>query len=104
MNPVEIHINDLGFLDTIYLPVKRDKEVRGSYLSPSSQSVGRAKTHQLHRIRREPLNPLFTKSSILKLEPMFTEKADGIRRILSSYIGQSKPLNLNDIYFAFTME
>ena len=93
INPHEIHINDLYFLDDLYTgsAKKRDKykwsgrqrlresssiavsvEERLTYLGPDSLVA--TVPHDGHRKRRAVMNPFFSKASIRKLADFLESK------------------------------
>lgn len=67
-------------------------------------SVGGTTRHDLHRKRREALNPFFGKKSVTAVEPMITQKVEQLCRRLEDYSKQQAPINLSDVYFAFANE
>lgn len=67
-------------------------------------SVGGSIKHNLHRKRREALNPFFSKKSVTNLEPMITQKVEQLHQRLEYHLKHEKPVNLSDLYFAFAME
>ncbi|KAF7623727.1 hypothetical protein AFLA_007453 [Aspergillus flavus NRRL3357] len=76
VTPDEVHINDVGYLDTIYAPSmtrldKYDYQLR-TLRVPGG--VGTTADYYLHRIRREALPPFFSKRNVLWLESVITEK------------------------------
>ncbi|RAQ51113.1 hypothetical protein AFGD_003642 [Aspergillus flavus] len=76
VTPEEVHINDVGYLDTIYAPSmtrldKYDYQLRTLHVPGS---VGTTADYYLHRIRREALTSFFSKRNVLWLESVITEK------------------------------
>lgn len=107
ITPWEIHINDVEFLDDIYAPSfrRRDKYAHQTRTLPVPLSLGGTVSHDLHRKRREALNPFFSKKSVQSLGPMIAEKVE----ILSQFFmekskSSAAAVNLSDIYFAFANE
>ena len=106
MTPWEIHVKDVGFLDDIYAPSFRNREKYAFQTRTLKvpMSVGGSIKHDLHRKRREALNPFFSKKSVKDLEPMITRKVAQLCQSLHDKIGQQAPTNLSDLYFAFANE
>ncbi|KAH6681450.1 cytochrome P450 [Halenospora varia] len=79
--PREIHIKDPSFLDEIYAPAsrKRDKYWFNQRAFKGLESVGATVKHELHRRRREALNPFFSTKN-------------------------QTPINLSDVYFGFAQD
>ena len=107
ITPHEISIDDLQFLDTIYAPgqgAKRHKDASKQKGLGINTSIGGAIDHDLHRNRRESLNPFFSKASVMRLEPQLLEKIDQLREAFEDATKSKKPLNLADLYYAFSSE
>jgi len=68
--------------------------------------------HELHRLRQSALNPLFSKRSVMRLEPVIQEDIDRLLRRLREFKDTQKPVNLvdaltylsTDIIGSFTFE
>ncbi|OJJ95900.1 hypothetical protein ASPACDRAFT_47252 [Aspergillus aculeatus ATCC 16872] len=80
VTPEEIHINDVGFLDTVYAPAmaRRDK------------------------LRRESLTHFFSKKNILYLEGLITDKVEQLKQLIAAHVADNTPVNLSDAFFAFS--
>ena len=105
IDPNEVSISDLGYIDTIYAPspgIKRDKSLKG--LIGNNKSVGGSVQHDLHRRRREALNPFFSKKSILGLAPQLHEWVSRLGKIFERSMERKGVLNLSDLYFALAGE
>jgi hypothetical protein len=104
--PNEVHVNDVEFLDQIYNPPSRK---RSKYLPnlkglPLDQSVGAATTWELHRKRREALNPFFSHKKVLETEGLIRQKVDRFSQNLDQAIRTDSVVNLSDLYFALALE
>lgn len=55
----------------------------------------------LHSIRRAPLNPMFSKRSITKFEPIVHEKVELLSSGIAAYEGSGRVLSLNNAFNAF---
>jgi hypothetical protein len=109
VTPVEVHIKDIGFLDNIF-PVsnlrKRDKywrQLRGLDVDMSTASTI---PHELHRRRREALNPFFSQRNVIALEPMLRGKVTQLCAYFEDALQQAngEVVNLYDLYYAFARE
>jgi cytochrome P450 len=69
----------------------------------SLASVGTVQ-HDLHRVRRSALNPFFSKSAVVKLEPIIQAHVDRLVERLRGFTGTSKPVNLNDAFTALSAD
>jgi cytochrome P450 len=70
----------------------------------TSQASGATVNHELHRRRREALNPLFSKKAITSFESVITERVVKLRQVVEDHASSKKSLNLSDLYFAFAKE
>ena len=105
--PNEVHVNDVEFLDTIY-PIsnthKRDKDwtqIRGLDVGMSTSAT---LSHDLHRRRRESLNPFFSQKNVAALEPLIKDKVKQLCGHLDDATKTGKPVNLYDLYYALARE
>ncbi|KAJ4419122.1 hypothetical protein N0V82_005135 [Gnomoniopsis sp. IMI 355080] len=106
VTPDEIHISDVGFLDTIYAPSSspRDKYEYQLRSLRVPGGVGTTPSLDVHRKRREALSPFFSKRNVLFLEPTITEKVQQLCQLLSKHASKQTPVNLSDVFFAFSNE
>ncbi|KAI1179024.1 cytochrome P450 [Nemania sp. FL0916] len=104
IGPNDVSISDPDFIDAIYAPGpghKRDKNAKHSRSLGISSSIGGSIAHELHRNRREALNPFFSPQSIHRLDPDLAAKAAQVDGIFASAQDSGQVLNLFDVYFAF---
>ena len=106
ISPREVHISDLQFLDEIYAPSsrRRNKDPVQMKTIPVPLSVGGTSLHDLHRNRRDALNPYFTRKSVVSFELGIKSKLKQLDGILDRYSKQQKPLNLSDAIYGFATE
>lgn len=107
IGPNDVSISDPSFVDTIYAPGpghKRDKDHKKNKALGVDSSVGGSITHDLHRKRREALNPFFSHQRIERLDPELREKADQLETIFAHAENSGEVLNLSDVYFGFANE
>lgn len=102
INPFELHIQDSKYWDDLYTGHKEYERYawmsgRFGANTTTSSTVG----SQLHAIRRAPLNPMFSKRSITKLEPLVHEKVELLSTGLAAYDGTGRVVCLNDAFNAF---
>ena len=106
VSPWEVHVQDVEFLDDIYAPSyrRREKYAFQTETLKVPMSVGGSMNHELHRKRREALNPFFSKRSVVALGFMISSKVDLLRASLERHVNDGTPVNLSDIYYAFAHE
>ena len=98
--PDEVHINDPDFLDTIY--ALRGRSQRVSMGLMVDQSVGAAEDNQLHKMRRDALNPYFSQKAVLSMEHLIADKSNKVKGIFDRAVESGESLNISDMYFAFS--
>ena len=106
ITPWEVHVNDVEFLDDIYPASfrRREKYAYQTRTLPVPLSVGGSLQHELHRKRREALNPFFSKKSVVELGPMISRKVDLLCKQLEDHLNSRIPISLSEVYFAFSNE
>ncbi len=106
VTPDEIHISDVGFLDTIYAPSSspRDKYEYQLRSLRVPGGVGTTPSLEVHRKRREALSPFFSKRNVVFLEPTITDKVQQLCQLLLKHASEQTPVNLSDVFFAFSNE
>ncbi|KAL2818345.1 cytochrome P450 [Aspergillus granulosus] len=104
ITPDEVHINDVGFLDTVYAPsmVRRDKYAYQLRSLRVPGGVGTTADYNLHKVRRESLAHFFSKKNILYLEGVITDKVDELKQLIVTHAANKTPINLSDAFFAFS--
>ncbi|KUJ11582.1 cytochrome P450 [Mollisia scopiformis] len=104
VTPDEIHVNDVGFLDTVYAPSMsyRDKYEYQLRTLRVSGGVGTTVSHEMHRKRREALSPFFSRRNVLYLEPLITRKVEQLCQVIGKHAVEKIPANLSDLFFAFS--
>ncbi|KAI1126435.1 cytochrome P450 [Nemania abortiva] len=104
IGPNDVSISDPEFIDAVYAPGpghKRDKNSKQSRSLGINSSIGGSIPHELHRNRREALNPFFSPQRIHRLDPNLASKTAQVEYIFANARESGEVLNLSDIYFAF---
>ncbi|THV55127.1 hypothetical protein BGAL_0013g00120 [Botrytis galanthina] len=106
ITPDELHIQDVGFLDTVYAPSAspRDKYEYQLRTLRIPGGVGTTARYDLHRKRRAALSPFFSKRNVLHLEPLINEKIEQLCQMIEKHVKEETPANLSDLFFAFSNE
>ncbi|KAH8653079.1 cytochrome P450 [Tricladium varicosporioides] len=104
ITPDELHIHDIGYLDTLYAPsmVRRDKYEYQLRSLRVPGGVGTTANHDIHKKRRDALTPFFSKRNILHLEGLITKKVVQLSELVSKHAQTKEPMNLSDAFFAFS--
>lgn len=106
-SPDEIHIQDSGFFDTFVglgPGHARDKWARSNRANGSPGSLASATGHELHRMRRQALNPFFSKRTVTELEASIREKTLKLCAAISSCASQDKIFELGTAFTALTLD
>ena len=61
-----------------------------------------SKTHELHRKRRKPLEPFFSRQGIDRFEPFIAEEVKTMERRLQSLQGSDRMIRLDHVFSAFS--
>jgi cytochrome P450 len=104
IGPYDVSISDPSYIDTIYAPStgrKRDKDYEKVKALGVDSSVGGSLGHDLHRRRREALNPYFSIQRIGQLDQMLLAKSAQVEGVFANARERGEILNLSDVYFAF---
>ncbi|KAL9079238.1 MAG: hypothetical protein Q9157_001856 [Trypethelium eluteriae] len=102
INPSELHINDPDYYDTIYTSARHrvDKPPKSAdSFGPVPATFGTGE-HELHRIRRAPLNKHFSKKSVGDLQPWIFESFEKLCGRLKEAYGDGAVVNLKYAYSA----
>ncbi|KAF7590966.1 hypothetical protein BBP40_002160 [Aspergillus hancockii] len=104
ITPEEVHINDVGYLDTIYAPsmTRMDKYHYQLRTLRVPGGVGTTADYYLHKTRREALTPFFSKRNVLSLEGVIAEKVEQLCGLVAKHAATKSPVNLSDAFYAFS--
>jgi cytochrome P450 len=67
-------------------------------------SVGGASDYNVHKRRREALNPYFSQKTVMSLEPLLRMKVQLLCDRFNESLAAAVPINLSDAYFALSNE
>ncbi|KIX97334.1 uncharacterized protein Z520_06786 [Fonsecaea multimorphosa CBS 102226] len=106
INPYEIHIDDPEYYDEIYTgPTKpRDKWAWSASMFGNSSSHFSSVPYSLHRMRRAPLNPFFSKKAVTQLEPTIKSLVEKLCTRLTGFQRTQEPVNLRFAFAGLTMD
>ncbi|EEA28685.1 hypothetical protein TMatcc_002964 [Talaromyces marneffei ATCC 18224] len=105
INPGILCINDPDAYDEIY--VSEAKRKTNNY-QPFSQGLGfdgshfLTEEHDLHRRRRKPLEPFFSRSGILRLQPLLAETIEKLDSRFAQAKGTGTVIRLDHAFFAMS--
>ncbi|KIW64479.1 hypothetical protein PV04_09408 [Phialophora macrospora] len=106
INPYELHIDDPEFYDEVYTgPTKpRDKWAWSASMFGNSSSHFSSVPYHLHRMRRAPLNPFFSKKAVAQLEPTIASAVEKLCARLAGFQQTKEPVNLRFAFAGLTMD
>jgi cytochrome P450 len=106
ISPREVSFSDPNFVDTIYSPgssYRRDKDFHSVKALGTDEGLGATLEHELHKRRREPLNPFFSRQAVSRRMPHLLEgKIAQLSNHFKASFSSGDILNLSDLYFGFT--
>ncbi|KAL9112185.1 MAG: hypothetical protein Q9227_003562 [Pyrenula ochraceoflavens] len=106
INPYQLHIDDPDYHDTLYPGTssahKIDKWPWEMKQFGNAQSSFGAASHDLHRLRRSAVAPLFSKRSIYQLSSLVQLYVDKLVSRLAELRSSGSPVNLINAYSALT--
>ncbi|CZR51378.1 related to cytochrome P450 CYP3/CYP5/CYP6/CYP9 subfamilies [Phialocephala subalpina] len=102
ITPWELHIEDSSHFDELYsLKARYDKyEWMAGRFGANTMTFTTAKS-DLHAIRRAPLNPMFSKRSIAKFEPVIRDKVELMVKGITKAKNNGDVLVLSNAFDAF---
>ncbi|PVH92545.1 putative cytochrome P450 [Periconia macrospinosa] len=101
INPFELHIEDSTFWDELYTGKEYERYAWMSGRFGANTTTSSTVSSNLHSIRRAPLNPMFSKRSITKFEPIVHQKVELLSERIATYTGTGRVLVFNDAFNAF---
>lgn len=106
INPHELHIRDPEFYDELYAPAskKRDKYKDWVILSGTPDASFSTVSHSHHRVRRNALNPFFSKKAVQRVEPLIVEKVERLSARLAEAAHSGREVRLDAAFMALTMD
>ncbi|PLN84688.1 cytochrome P450 [Aspergillus taichungensis] len=104
INPREIHIKDPDFYDQIYISRRQDKDP--NHVRSLSVPLSSAATvpHELHRRRRELINPFFSKRSVVGLEHLVQDKVAQVGQHLTKALANRTVVSLDELFAGLTAD
>jgi cytochrome P450 len=106
IRPDILHVNDPEYLDQVFGTAgkRRDKYklTTNGLAAPGAAIV--TVEHDLHRSRRAPLNPYFSKQSIQRLEPILQRTWKKVLECLVRNAKSGEPMRMQLLYAATTSD
>ena len=97
---------DPDFYDVLFAGAhkKRDKPPTWSHAFTNFDSIFGTISHEKHRVRRAALNPLFSASSLRKLEPLIQDNISRLISVFRNYQSTGEVLPLRPAFAALTSD
>ncbi len=102
INPEELHVSDSEFWDTLYGPGRVDKYDYFTNRLNIPRSIFSTADYNLHKLRKAPLLPLFSKKRISDFQPVIREKLDILCSKIDKYVAGGHPFAINRALTAFS--
>jgi len=106
IRPDVLHVNDPEYLDQVFGSAgkRRDKyKLTTNGLAVPGAAIGTI-PHDLHRSRRAPMNPYFSKQSIQRLEPILQRTLKKVLGRLAQKAESGEPIAMQLLYAATTSD
>jgi hypothetical protein len=105
ITPTELHIDDPDYYETLYSRAgRRDRysyfSGRFGYASDCFSTID----HDLHRLRRKALSPMFSVKKIDDFQPVIKEKVEKLCRKIAFYLQDGQVLPLSRAWMALTTD
>ncbi|KAI9883757.1 MAG: hypothetical protein M1823_004458 [Watsoniomyces obsoletus] len=105
INPEELHIDEPDFYDELYgTSRKLNKWAYSAHAFGNRDAMFTTISHDLHRMRRAPLSPFFSKRSVSRLEPIILSSVKQLCKRIQEFQETGEPLNLNRAFSALTID
>lgn len=108
INPYELHIRDPDFYQEIYAPTggqhKRNKYEWFYNMAAAPGSIFSTVNHDLHRMRRKPLDNFFSKKAVVELEPLIRHKVQKLSDRFAKAASQEDVVRVDCAFMALTMD
>jgi cytochrome P450 len=113
INPIQVHVHDADYFETIYASGTNHKRDRCSWFLHAGSKTWAGATldtldHDLHKMRRNAISPFFSKRSVQALEGLVVNNTKKLLSRLHGELGKKGPdagiVNLNNAYAGFTMD
>ncbi|KAI0103057.1 cytochrome P450 [Nemania sp. FL0031] len=105
VNPEELFIHDAEFYNELYVT---ESTRRTNHYDNFAQGIGfdgchlLTVEHDMHRARRKPLEPYFSKMGVSRLQSMLAEVALHLETRLRQYTGTGEVIRLDHAFTAYT--
>ncbi|KAH7115075.1 cytochrome P450 [Dendryphion nanum] len=105
VNPDELSIHDPEFYNELYVTESKRRTNAYEIFCKGIDFDGAhllTTDHNLHRLRRKPLEPFFSRAGVQRLQPLLGEVAAKLETRIRQHAGTGKPIRLDHAYAAFS--
>ncbi|KAE8153238.1 cytochrome P450 [Aspergillus avenaceus] len=104
INPLELHIKDPYYHDSIYLTRRQEKDPYMARVFSAPHSAAATVDHDHHRYRRDLTTAFFSKRSVMSLESLVHDKVDKASlRFLNAY-EQGTVISIDAVFAGLTAD
>ncbi|KAL9097878.1 MAG: hypothetical protein Q9165_000204 [Trypethelium subeluteriae] len=107
VNPDEVQVNDITWYSTLFTSsgkARREKYWPQARGSDTPFSTFATVSHELHRNRRNALNPFFSKRSVTDLQPVIKQEIQKLCEQLSKCAENDEVISIDAAFVALTMD
>ncbi|KAI0190903.1 cytochrome P450 [Xylaria flabelliformis] len=107
INPHEIHVRDSKWIDTLYASPahgRRDKYPPTAYMTGTPKGVFGTVSHDLHKLRRSAISPLFSKTAAISAVPMIYDHTEKLINRIETQMARDGFAEMRTNCLAFTTD
>lgn len=105
ITPDEVHLSDPDNYEKIYYVGSKYAKVKSYYESMSCGASGFTTiSNEEHRLKRNRLNPFFSKRKVLELEDVVQSNTQKLLNLVAQKFSQNKPMDLHHGYRAVSVD
>ncbi|KUL83821.1 hypothetical protein ZTR_06624 [Talaromyces verruculosus] len=101
--PNEIHVNDAEFFQSVFVAAAKH---RTDIIPPrglgQDDSIGSTRTHDMHQLRRKPLDKFMGRQNIVRLQSIIHDEIRTLDQKISQLKGTGKSVRLDCVFTSFT--
>ncbi|KAH8746389.1 cytochrome P450 [Diaporthe sp. PMI_573] len=106
INPSELSIQDAQYYDRLYVTgaVRKTDCWPGNGGMDFKDSHGTTIYHDIHRLRRKPMEPYFSRKGVFRMEPVLKRLITTMVHRLDSFRGTGSVVRLDHVFSAFSSD
>ncbi|TVY67437.1 Cytochrome P450 monooxygenase sdnE [Lachnellula suecica] len=104
INPYELHVSSPDFIEKLYAGPGNRRDRWGWFTKQFGMpdATFGSNDHDTHRMRRQAINPFFSKLAVRNLQPMIDERVEALLTRFREFRASGKPIILDHAFSAYT--